>query len=121
MPAGPSEVLVVADETANPAFVAADLLAQAEHGIDSQAVLVTTSKKISGEVISAIEKQLLDLPRKNIAQKAIENSYIVYTENLNEAMEFSNTYAPEHLILATENFEPLISLIRNAGSVFLEI
>ncbi|MFI5452543.1 histidinol dehydrogenase [Pedobacter sp. UC225_61] len=119
MPAGPSEVLVVADETANPAFVAADLLAQAEHGIDSQAVLVTTSKKISGEVISAIEKQLLDLPRKNIAQKAIENSYIVYTENLNEAMEFSNTYAPEHLILATENFEPLISLIRNAGSVFL--
>jgi len=119
MPAGPSEVLVVADETANPSFVAADLLAQAEHGIDSQAVLVTTSKKISSEVISAIEKQVLDLPRKDIAQKAIENSYIIYTENLNEAMEFSNTYAPEHLILATENFEPLISLINNAGSVFL--
>jgi histidinol dehydrogenase len=119
MPAGPSEVLVIADETANPSFVAADLLAQAEHGIDSQAVLVSTSKKIINEVISEVEKQLLDLPRKDIASKAIENSYIVYTESLTNAMEFSNTYAPEHLILATESFEPLIPLISNAGSVFL--
>lgn len=119
MPAGPSEVLVIADETANPAFVAADLLAQAEHGIDSQAVLVATSKQLITDVISEIEKQLLDLPRKDIAAKAIENSYAVFSESLTEAMEFSNAYAPEHLILATENFEPLIPLIVNAGSVFL--
>ncbi|RZJ78139.1 MAG: histidinol dehydrogenase, partial [Flavobacterium sp.] len=119
MPAGPSEVLVVADETANAAFVAADLLAQAEHGIDSQAVLVATSKKLIDEVILEVEKQLNDLPRKDIAAKAIENSYIVYANDLTEAMNFSNAYAPEHLILATENFEPLIPLIINAGSVFL--
>ncbi|MFD0941810.1 histidinol dehydrogenase [Pedobacter boryungensis] len=119
MPAGPSEVLVIADETANPSFVAADLLAQAEHGIDSQTVLVATSKKIIDTVISEIKKQVIDLPRKDIASKAIENSYVVYAENLAEAMEFSNLYAPEHLILATENFEPLIPLISNAGSVFL--
>ncbi|MBB2144270.1 histidinol dehydrogenase [Pedobacter sp. LMG 31464] len=119
MPAGPSEVLVVADETANPAFVAADLLAQAEHGTDSQAILVATSKEIITETILEIEKQLTELPRKDIATKAIENSYIVYTENLIEAMDFSNAYAPEHLILATEKFEPLIPLIINVGSVFL--
>ena len=119
MPAGPSEVLVVADETANTAFVAADLLAQAEHGIDSQAVLVATSKKLIDEVILEVEKQLNDLPRKDIAAKAIENSYIVYADDLTEAMNFSNAYAPEHLILATENFEQLIPLIINAGSVFL--
>ncbi|WP_205945660.1 histidinol dehydrogenase [Pedobacter frigiditerrae] len=119
MPAGPSEVLVIADETANPAFVAADLLAQAEHGTDSQAILVATSKKLINEVIVEVEKQLLDLPRKDIAQKAIENSYAVFAETLTEAMDFSNAYAPEHLILATENFEPLIPLIINAGSVFL--
>ena len=119
MPAGPSEVLVIADETANPAFVAADLLAQAEHGTDSQAILVATSKQLITDVISEIEKQLLDLPRKDIAAKAIENSYAVFAESLTEAMDFSNAYAPEHLILATENFEPLIPLIVNAGSVFL--
>jgi histidinol dehydrogenase len=119
MPAGPSEVLVIADETAVPSFVAADLLAQAEHGIDSQAVLVSTSKQIIADVIFAIEKQLIELPRKDIAAKAIENSYIIYAESLTEAMNFSNTYAPEHLILATENFEPLTPLIVNAGSVFL--
>ncbi|TKC08354.1 histidinol dehydrogenase [Pedobacter polaris] len=119
MPAGPSEVLVIADETANPSFVAADLLAQAEHGIDSQAILVATSKQMIDDVILAIEKQLIDLPRKDIAAKAIENSYIIYAENLNEAMDFSNAYAPEHLILATANFETLIPSIINAGSVFL--
>ncbi|KQC02226.1 histidinol dehydrogenase [Pedobacter sp. Hv1] len=119
MPAGPSEVLVVADDTANPSFIAADLLAQAEHGTDSQAILVATSAQMISKTISAIEKQLLDLPRKDIAAKAIANSYIIYAENLTEAMDFSNSYAPEHLILATENFKPLIPLIINAGSVFL--
>ncbi len=119
MPAGPSEVLVIADETANPAFVAADLLAQAEHGTDSQAILVSTSNQLIEEVILQIEKQLTELPRKDIAAKAIENSYMVLAETLGEAMDFSNSYAPEHLILACENFEPLISSIINAGSVFL--
>lgn len=119
MPAGPSEVLVVADETANPSFVAADLLAQAEHGTDSQAILVSTSKETIAKTIEEIEKQLIVLPRRDIATKAIANSYALYVETLNEAMTFSNAYAPEHLILATENFGPLIPLIINAGSVFL--
>jgi len=119
MPAGPSEVLVIADDTANPTFVAADLLAQAEHGSDSQAILVSTSKRIIEEVTLAIENQINELPRKDIAAKAIENSYIVFAETLTEAMDFSNAYAPEHLILACENFEPLVPLIINAGSVFL--
>lgn len=119
MPAGPSEVLVIADETANPAFVAADLLAQAEHGTDSQAILVSTSKQMIEAALAEIEKQLIELPRKDIAAQAIANSYAVYAETLTDAMAFSNAYAPEHLILATENFEPLIPLIVNAGSVFL--
>ncbi|MCZ4223558.1 histidinol dehydrogenase [Pedobacter rhodius] len=119
MPAGPSEVLVVADETANPSFVAADLLAQAEHGTDSQAILVSTSNEIIEKTLLDVENQLSILPRKEIAAKAIENSYAVLVENLSEAMVFSNAYAPEHLILATENFESLIPLIINAGSVFL--
>ncbi|RYE32257.1 MAG: histidinol dehydrogenase, partial [Sphingobacteriales bacterium] len=119
MPAGPSEVLVIADETAIPSFAAADLLAQAEHGTDSQAILVSTSREIIAETINQVEKQLHDLPRKDIATQAIANSYAVYVENSAQAMDFSNIYAPEHLILATENFEPLIPLITNAGSVFL--
>ncbi|RZK55767.1 MAG: histidinol dehydrogenase [Pedobacter sp.] len=119
MPAGPSEVLVLADKTAIPSFVAADLLAQAEHGIDSQSILVSTSREIIAETIKEIEKQLNDLPRKDIAAQAIANSYAVYAENSKQAMDFSNIYAPEHLILATENFEALIPLIINAGSVFL--
>lgn len=119
MPAGPSEVLIIADETAKPSFVAADLLAQAEHGIDSQAILVSTSKEIIDATIEEIEKQLNELPRKDIARKAMDNSYVIYADNLNEAMEFSNAYASEHLILATENFEGLIPKIVNAGSVFL--
>lgn len=119
MPAGPSEVLVIADRTANPTFVAADLLAQAEHGTDSQAVLVATDEKIIADTLKEVELQLNLLPRKEIASKAIDNSYIVYAETLAEAMDFSNAYAPEHLILATDNFEVLIPSIINAGSVFL--
>jgi histidinol dehydrogenase len=119
MPAGPSEVLVIADETANPVYVAADLLAQAEHGIDSQAILVTNSASIAQQTIKELEKQLPLLPRAEIAAKAIENSYIVITNNLDEAMDFSNQYAPEHLILATANWQPHTENIINAGSVFL--
>jgi histidinol dehydrogenase len=119
MPAGPSEVLVISDGTGVPAFVAADLLAQAEHGPDSQAVLVCSSKKIAGEVLAQVEVQLPLLPRAEIAAKALANSYIVITSDLNEAMAFSNQYAPEHLILATMAWERLVGQISNAGSVFL--
>ena len=119
MPAGPSEVLVIADETAVPEFVAADLLAQAEHGTDSQAVLVTTSTEFSNKVQAELKKQLPALSRSEIAGKAIDNSYIVITKTLDEAMDFSNQYAPEHLILATANWQQLTANILNAGSVFL--
>ena len=119
MPAGPSEVLVIADETANPAFVASDLLAQAEHGTDSQAILISTSADLIEKTSKQIELQLNDLPRKDIAAQAIANSYAVLVENKTQAMAFSNTYAPEHLILATDDFQELIPLIINAGSVFL--
>ncbi|MNG78291.1 Histidinol dehydrogenase [compost metagenome] len=119
MPAGPSEVLVIADETANPEFVAADLLAQAEHGIDSQAVLVATSTAIVDAVNIQLETQLAVLPRKELASKAIENSYAVIVSNLQEAIQFSNEYAPEHLILETDQWESLTRHISNAGSVFL--
>jgi histidinol dehydrogenase len=119
MPAGPSEVLVIADETANPLYVAADLLAQAEHGMDSQSILVCTSNKIAEDVLAELDKQLCVLPRAEIAKVALENSYIVVTNNLDEAMDFSNTYAPEHLILATTNWQQQTKNIINAGSVFL--
>lgn len=119
MPAGPSEVLVIADESANPVFVAADLLAQAEHGADSQAVLVCTSVNIADSVLAEINKQLPALPRAEIANEALKNSYIVVTNNLDEAIYFSNQYAPEHLILATESWQLLTASILNAGSVFL--
>lgn len=119
MPAGPSEVLVIANESANPEFVAADLLAQAEHGIDSQAILVSTSKSLINQTIAEIEKQLGQLPRAEIAAKAIANSYGILCSDLNEAMQFSNIYAPEHLILATEEWENISGQIINAGSVFL--
>ena len=119
MPAGPSEVLVIADETANPIFVAADLLAQAEHGSDSQAVLVTTSEQMAEAVIVELNKQLPTLPRAEIAGQAIANSYAVIVSSLNQAMQFSNMYAPEHLILATESWEQITGDIINAGSVFL--
>ncbi|MGM1429759.1 histidinol dehydrogenase [Sphingobacterium lactis] len=119
MPAGPSEVLVIADETANPAYVAADLLAQAEHGIDSQAVLVTTSSQLADQVNQELKAQLDVLPRKELAAKAIENSYTVVAENIQEAMDFSNRYAPEHLIIESDDWKPLINKVQNAGSVFL--
>ncbi|MGF7072232.1 histidinol dehydrogenase [Mucilaginibacter sp. R-33] len=119
MPAGPSEVLVIADETAIPAYIAADLLAQAEHGIDSQAVLVCTSVDVAEKAIAEVEKQLPVLPRGEIAKLAIDNSYVVITDNLAEAMSFSNQYAPEHLILATNSWEQITGDIINAGSVFL--
>lgn len=119
MPAGPSEVLVVADHTAQPAFVAADLLAQAEHGPDSQAVLVATSADIIKRVNEELGKQLEVLPRAEIAQMALRNSYAIEVSDLQEALEFSNHYAPEHLILETNDWKPLIPRITNAGSVFL--
>jgi len=119
MPAGPSEVLVIADETAKPEFIAADLLAQAEHGIDSQAILVTTSAQIAEATLAEVEKQTAVLPRAEIVRQALANSYIVVTNTLEEAMDFSNAYAPEHLILATENWKLITDKIINAGSVFL--
>lgn len=119
MPAGPSEVLVIADESANPAYIAADLLAQAEHGIDSQAILVATSETITEAVKKELESQLQILPRKELAEQAMKNSYMVVTETLQEAMDFSNQYAPEHLILETNEWKPLINKVLNAGSVFL--
>ncbi|MGN6397367.1 MAG: histidinol dehydrogenase [Mucilaginibacter sp.] len=119
MPAGPSEVLVIADKTANPVFIAADLLAQAEHGMDSQSILACTSNAIAVEVLREVDEQLTVLPRAEIAKVAIENSYIVVTNSLDEAMDFSNLYAPEHLILATANWQQLTGRIINAGSVFL--
>lgn len=119
MPAGPSEVLVIADETAVPAYVAADLLAQAEHGVDSQSILVTTSKDIADQTVAELKNQLPVLPRAEIARKAIDNSYIVLVSDLNEAIAFSNEYAPEHLILSTANWQLITDNITNAGSVFL--
>jgi histidinol dehydrogenase len=119
MPAGPSEVLVIADDSAKPAYVAADLLAQAEHGIDSQSVLVCTSEQIADDTLLELEKQLVVLPRAEIAKQALDNSYIVITDNLFEAMDFSNQYAPEHLILATDKWQQITGSIVNAGSVFL--
>jgi len=119
MPAGPSEVLVLADETANSSYIASDLLAQAEHGIDSQTILVATSSKIIDETLAQIGVQLKALPRQNIAAEAIKNSYAVLVGSLEQGMEFSNVYAPEHLIIASDKFEQLIPLISNAGSVFL--
>lgn len=119
MPAGPSEVEVVADDTANPAFVAADLLSQAEHGVDSQVVMVTCSESFLAKVAEEVEKQLAELPRKEIASKALENSKMILVENMDEAVELTNEYAPEHLILAVENYMDVAERIRNAGSVFL--
>ena len=119
MPAGPSEVLVIADDTSNPVYIASDLLAQAEHGIDSQSILVCTDSKIVDEVVIEIEKQLSVLPRAGIAEKALEKSYIMITNCIAEAMQFSNVYAPEHLILATANWKQITGDILNAGSVFL--
>lgn len=119
MPAGPSEVCVIADETANAEFVAADLLSQAEHGIDSQVFLITTSNKLIDEVQKEVSRQLNVLPRKDIAQQALLNSVLVLVCDIREAIELSNTYAPEHLVIQTEDYEKVASRIVNAGSVFL--
>ncbi len=119
MPAGPSEVEVLADETAVPAFVAADLLSQAEHGTDSQSILITTDKQLIDKVQDEIVLQLENLPRKEIARKALKNSKIILVHNLEEAIELTNIYAPEHLIIATKNHEAVAESIINAGSVFL--
>ena len=119
MPAGPSEVCVIADETSNPVFVAADLLSQAEHGIDSQVIFITTSEDMLVSVMKETEKQLAVLPRSDIAEKSLQNSQYVLVGSKEEAMALSNTYAPEHLIIATEDYEQLADQVINAGSVFL--
>lgn len=120
MPAGPSEVLVIADETCEPSFVAADLLSQAEHGPDSQVVLVAVgNEKVLSNILAELDKQLLGLSRKGIAQQALENSLALVVNSPREAMEFSNLYAPEHLILATHQPDELAEKVINAGSVFI--
>jgi histidinol dehydrogenase len=119
MPAGPSELLVIADATCDPEFVASDLLSQAEHGDDSQVILVTNSEKIVAKVTAAIEKQKAILPRQSVVEKALENSRALVFEDIQTAIEFSNFYAPEHLILAIEDAEDKIKFIENAGSVFI--
>ena len=119
MPAGPSEVCVIADETANPQFVAADLLSQAEHGTDSQVLLITTSDDMLQQVKDEVEQQLQLLPRKEIAAKTLENSQLVLVNSAEEAIALSNCYAPEHLIIQTKDYEQLAEQVVNAGSVFL--
>ncbi len=119
MPAGPSEVLVIADAEANPDFVAADLLSQAEHGPDSQVVLVTPSKELAKAVAEAADRQLAELPRKEIAVKALSASRLIVVDNLDECVAVSNRYAPEHLIIQTRNARELVAKVQNAGSVFV--
>ncbi len=119
MPAGPSEMLVLADSTAKASFVASDLLSQAEHGGDSQVILVCTDKELIAETEKEVEKQLAVLPRRDIAQQAIDNSKLIYVEDVETAIELSNEYAPEHLIIATKDFEKVAKKVKNAGSVFL--
>lgn len=119
LPAGPSEVLVIADATADADFVAADLLSQAEHGTDSQVVLLTTENEMVERVLQSVENQLKELPRAELAKKTLENSFSVVLPNIEDCFAFSNEYAPEHLILAIENSEKYIDLVQNAGSVFL--
>ncbi|MEM7550758.1 MAG: histidinol dehydrogenase [Bacteroidota bacterium] len=119
MPAGPSEVAVIADDQVPVSFVASDLLAQAEHGSDSQVLLITTSKKLSEEIEEELDRQLKKLPRAELASKALENSSTVYFDSMDEALRFSNEYAPEHLIISASNNVDLGDRITNAGSVFL--
>lgn len=119
LPAGPSEVLVITDAYANPYFVAADLLSQAEHGPDSQVILVSTSINLIEEVQQAINQQLNELPRVSIAKEALKNSRVIVLDTLEECIHFSNCYAPEHLILAFDNPQNYLKLISNAGSVFI--
>jgi len=119
MPAGPSELAVVADSTSNPAFIASDLLSQAEHGPDSQVLLVTDSPKMIDQVKAEIQKQLKDLPRKEIASKALDNSKMILLKSQEEIMDLVNEYAPEHLIIVSSNYAELAEQVINAGSVFL--
>lgn len=119
MPAGPSEVCVVADETSNVEFVAADLLSQAEHGTDSQVLLISTSESVAVRVSEEIDRQLAVLPRRDIAACSLENSLCIIAHDGSEAMEISNAYAPEHLVIATEDYDVLADKVVNAGSVFL--
>lgn len=119
MPAGPSEVCVIADDTSNAAFVAADLLSQAEHGTDSQVLLITTSETMLDKVMEETERQLALLPRHDIAEQTLANSQFVLVKDKEEAMALSNVYAPEHLIIATDDYAALAEQVRNAGSVFL--
>ncbi|MCG6189268.1 histidinol dehydrogenase [Maribellus maritimus] len=119
MPAGPSEVLVVADETANPAFVASDLLSQAEHGVDSQVILVANSEDLVTKIQAEIQKQLDKLPRKQFAAKALDNSMAIVITDKNAQVDLINEYAPEHLIICTADYIEMAEKISNAGSVFL--
>ena len=119
MPAGPSEVAVVADETANPVFVAADLLSQAEHGVDSQVILITTSEAMAEKVNAEVERQLALLPRKEIAEQSLQYSKIIIVKNREEVLEMTNEYAPEHLVLAIKDYQSFADRVVNAGSVFL--
>lgn len=119
MPAGPSEVLVIADDSCVPAFVAADLLSQAEHGADSQVILLTNNEKIGDQVLNEVQVQLNELPRKTEASGALENSKAIVLDSINECIEYSNLYAPEHLILSVSNPKEMLSKIENAGSVFI--
>ena len=119
MPAGPSEVAVVADDTANPVFVAADLLSQAEHGVDSQVILITNSEALAERVNEEVDRQLALLPRKEIAEKSLEYSKLIIVKNMDEVLEMTNEYAPEHLILAIKDYTSFADKVVNAGSVFL--
>lgn len=119
MPAGPSEVEVLTDESSNPSFVAADLLSQSEHGADSQVLLVSTDRNMIDKVVVELEKQLEELPRKEIAAKSISHSQAIYVDNMETAISITNEYAPEHLILSVKNYNDIASKITNAGSVFL--
>ena len=119
MPAGPSEVAVVADDTANPVFVAADLLSQAEHGVDSQVILITNSEALAERVNEEVDRQLALLPRKEIAEKSLEYSKLIIVKDMDEVQEMTNEYAPEHLILAIKDYTSFADRVVNAGSVFL--
>ena len=119
MPAGPSEVAVVADDSANPVFVAADLLSQAEHGIDSQVIMITTSEQMAEKVNAEVGRQLALLPRKEIAEKSLQYSKLIIVKDVEESIEITNEYAPEHLILAVEDYMSFAERVVNAGSVFL--
>lgn len=119
MPAGPSEVEVIADETANASFVAADLLSQAEHGADSQAICITSSERVADEVLKEVEKQVAELPRQALAQKSLDHSRIIVVHNFDEVIDITNEYAPEHLIIQTKDYAQIAERIHSAGSLFL--